>query len=43
MSNISVKWIFVLCIFYFSQVDFMMGMVKYYVSTLTCILVFCSM
>lgn len=35
MSNICFKWIFVLCVFYFSEVDFMMGMVKYYVSTLT--------
>lgn len=34
MSNISVEWIFVLCIFHFSQVDFMVGMVKHYVSTL---------
>lgn len=35
MSNICVKWIFVLCIFYFSKVDFMMSMVKYYLSTMT--------
>lgn len=37
MNNISVKWIVALCIFYFSQVDFMIGMIKHYVSTLTCI------
>lgn len=35
MSNIRVKWILVLCIFYFSKVDFMMSMVKYFVSTMT--------
>lgn len=35
MSNISVEWIFVLCVFHFSRVDFMMGIVKHYVSTLT--------
>lgn len=35
MSNFSVKWIFVLCISYFAQVAFVMGMLKHQVSTLT--------